>query len=333
MQTIITYNQHEAIESNDLLKSLEIVGNKVWIDLIDPSVDDLENLKTTLNLDSKAIELYSNKNKKPQIRVLESHTFIIILDVKYKNSQTILTEGIYLFCGKNWLISIHSAEVDLIKNMKKLWEEENKKILKDSIEALNYSILSEIVDRYEQALTAIELMITDLEENSLNESSRETLESLDILSRQLIVFRRHFWLVRDVFNFLVHTEENKDEIKYVKMAYDNITQLIELIESYRDTINSARDLYIANISLQMNDTMRVLTIFATILLPLTLVVGIYGMNGVDLDNLGRLPSGIIIVLITMTAITGGLLYFFNRKKWIATSRHKKTKPKERPTTN
>jgi len=84
MQTIITYNEHEAIESNDLLKSLEIFGNKVWIDLIDPSVDDLENLKTTLNLDSKAIELYLNKNKKSQIRVLESHIFIIILDVKYK---------------------------------------------------------------------------------------------------------------------------------------------------------------------------------------------------------------------------------------------------------
>lgn len=198
MQTIITYNEHEATESNDLLKSLEIGENKVWIDLIDPSVDVLENLRTILNLDSKAVEQYINKNKKPQIRVLESHTFIIILDVKYKSSQTILTDGIYLFCGKNWLISIHSAEVDLIKNMKKLWEEENKKILKDSIEALNYSILSEIVDRYEQALTAIELKITDLEENSLNESNGDTLESLDILSRQLIVFRRHFWLVRDV---------------------------------------------------------------------------------------------------------------------------------------
>jgi Mg2+ and Co2+ transporter CorA len=91
MQTIITYNEHEVTESNDLLKSLEIVGNKVGIDLIDPSVDVLENLRTTLNLDSKAIELYKNKNKKPQIRVLESHTFIIILDVKYKSSQTILT--------------------------------------------------------------------------------------------------------------------------------------------------------------------------------------------------------------------------------------------------
>ena len=80
------------------------------------------------------------------------------------------------------------------------------------------------------------------------------------------------------------------------MAYDNITQLLELVESYRDTINSVRDLYIANISLQMNDTMRTLTIFAAILLPLTLVVGIYGMNGLDL-NLTSLPSGFIIVCI------------------------------------
>lgn len=81
----------------------------------------------------------------------------------------------------------------------------------------------------------------------------------------------------------------------------------------------------------MNDTMRTLTIFATILLPLTLVVGIYGMNGVDLDNLGQLPSGFIIVLVTLTVITGVLLYFFNRKKWIvvvATRRQKKKPPKE-----
>ena len=86
-------------------------------------------------------------------------------------------------------------------------------------------------------------------------------------------------------NFLTHIEEDKNEIKYIQMAYDNITQLIELVESYRDTINSVRDLYIPNISLQMNDTMRTLTIFASILLPLTLVASIYGMNGLDLNKL------------------------------------------------
>ena len=100
------------------------------------------------------------------------------------------------------------------------------------------------------------------------------------------------------------------------MAYDNITQLVELVESYRDTINSVRDLYIANISLQMNDTMRTLTIFAAVLLPLTLVVGIYGMNGLDLNNLESLPSGFLIVVVSMIIITAAIFYLFIKKKWI-----------------
>ncbi len=108
----------------------------------------------------------------------------------------------------------------------------------------------------------MELTITDLEEKSLTSPEKQTLAHLDRLSRQLIVIRRHFWRVRDVVNFLTHIEEDKNEVKYIQMAYDNITQLIQLVESYRDTINSTRDLYMANISLQMNDTMRVLAVFS-----------------------------------------------------------------------
>ena len=193
---------------------------------------------------------------------------------------------------------------------------ENRRLAKDSIEALFYSILSELIDRYEQVLTAVELTMTDLEEKALSDPAKDNINYLGILSRQLIVFRRHFWRIRDVVNFLTHIEKDTDEVKYIQMAYDNITQLIELVESYRDTINSVRDLYIANISLQMNDTMRTLTIFAAILLPLTLVVGVYGMNGLDLNDITTLPSGFIIVVATMIIITGAIFYLFSKKKWI-----------------
>jgi magnesium transporter len=200
--------------------------------------------------------------------------------------------------------------VDLVESTRKLLEQENKRLLNDSIDALFYSILSEFIDRYEQVLTAV----TDLEEKALSDPTKDTINHLDKLSRQLIVFRRHFWRVRDVVNFLKYIEKDTDEVKYIQMAYDNITQLLELVESYRDTINFVRDLYIANISLQMNDTMRILTIFAAILLPLTLVVGIYIMNGVDFIT--KLPSGFIILLATLIMITGGLCYLFIQKKWI-----------------
>ena len=269
---------------------------------------------TYFHLDQSAVELFKNKSKKPQIRLLDDHTFTILLDIKYKDSQTVVTEGVYLFCGKNWLITIHPADVDLVKSTRKLLEQENKRLVKDSIEALFYSILSEFIGRYEQVLTAVELTMTDLEEKALSDPAKDTINHLDKLSRQLIVFRRHFWRVRDVVNFLKYIEKDTDEVKYIQMAYDNITQLLELVESYRDTINSVRDLYIANISLQMNDTMRILTIFAAILLPLTLVVGIYSMNGVDFIT--NLPSGFIILLATLIMITGGLFYLFIKKKWI-----------------
>ena len=305
--------------------------DKAWIDLVDPTDDMIKSISAHFHLDQSAVNLFNNKSKKPQIRVLDEHTFTILLDIKFNNSQTVVTEGVYLFCGKNWLITIHSAEVDLTKSIRKLLEVENKKLMIESIEALFYSVLSQLIDRYEQVLTAVELTITDLEEKALSEPARETIQYLATLSRQLIVFRRHFWRMRDVVNFLSHMEKDQNEVKYIQMAYDNISHLVELVESYRDTINSVRDLYIANISLEMNDTMRTLTIFATILLPLTLVASIYGMNGLDLNSLSKLPSGFIIVMVTMIIITGSLFLLFSKKKWIIL-RGKKALPKDNPKT-
>jgi len=329
LQTIIAYNENEVKEQKEF-SNIE-PKDKVWIDLIDPTDDMIKSISAHFHLDQSAVNLFNSKSKKPQIRILDEHTFTILLDIKFKNSQTVVTEGVYLFCGKNWLITIHSAEVDLTKSIRKLLEVENKKLMIESIEALFYSVLSQLIDRYEQVLTAVELTITDLEEKALSEPARETIQYLATLSRQLIVFRRHFWRMRDVVNFLSHMEKDQNEVKYIQMAYDNISHLVELVESYRDTINSVRDLYIANISLEMNDTMRTLTIFATILLPLTLVASIYGMNGLDLNSLSKLPSGFIIVMVTMIIITGSLFLLFSKKKWIIL-RGKKALPKDNPKT-
>jgi magnesium transporter len=291
----------------------------------------IKSIASYFRLDESAVELLRSKSKKPQIRLLDNHTSTILLDIKFKDSQTVVTEGVYIFCGKIWLITIRPSEVDLAKSIRKLLEHENKKLLMDSIEALFYSVLSELIDGYEQVLTAVELTITDLEEKALSDPAKETIQYLATLSRQLIVFRRHFWRVRDVVNFLSHMEKDQNEVKYVQMAYDNISHLVELVESYRDTINSVRDLYIANISLEMNDTMRTLTIFASILLPLTLVASIYGMNGLDLNSLSTVPSGFITVMVTMLIITGSMFILFNKKKWIVRRRYKAL-PKDIPKT-
>ena len=111
-------------------------------------------------------------------------------------------------------------------------------------------------------------------------------------------------------------EKDKDDIKYLQIVYDNINQLIEMIQSYQDTINSTRELFAASISLQMNETMRVLTIFSAIVLPLSLLIGVLSLEGFDLNNLDELPRYIGFLVIVMLAVTIISLFVFWKKKWI-----------------
>jgi magnesium transporter len=268
LQNILCYNEREVKEGQGSKEDIK-QGYNLWIDIENPTSSEIFNIEQSFNLDNKAVEMLQNKSKKSQIRVLENHTFTIFLQMRYKSIENLDTEAIYFFLGRGWLITIHSSEVNLIKTVRKMFAERNKRIIESPIDALYYYILSNIIEKYEQLLTAIELKILDFEKESLYRPTRTTLENLDTLSKQAIVLRRHFWQARHVMNFLIHMEEDKDDIKYLQIVYDDINQIIDLVESYRDTINSTREIYAGSISLQLNDTMRILTIFSSILLPLT----------------------------------------------------------------
>ena len=301
------------------VRSSDSESDKLWIDICDPSPEDLQSIAREYDLDEDSLRLIGQKTKKPQIRMLDNYIFSIILDIRFKTIKQLIVEGIYIYVGQNWIITIHSSEVKIFSTVKDILEKKNTKLFASNINALYYTIIDEIISRYEQILTAIELTITDFEQKSLyKKPSKNMLNYLDVVAKQTIVIRRHFWYTRDAINFLTHTQNQDNEIRYLQIAYDDIGQLIDLVESYGDTINSTRDLYIANISLQLNDTMRILTVFSVILLPLSLIAGIYGMNGLDLTKLSDIPQGLLIVLVTMALISILLLIFFKRKQWIFT---------------
>lgn len=293
-------------------------GDKLWIDIQDPSQEDLQFIKEKYNLNEDSIKITEQQAKRPQVRILDDCIFSILLDIRYKTLKKLMVYGIYVYIGKDWLVTIHTSEVDIIRPIKHVMEKKNKRLLESNIQAIYYTIIDEIIGKYEQLLTSVELTITDFEQKSLiKRTSKGMLEYLDMVTRQLIIIRRHFWYTRDMINFLLHMQEDvSKELRYLKIAHDDITQIINLIESYGDTINSTRDLYLANVSLQLNDTMRILTIFSVILLPLTLIAGVYGMNGLDLTKLSDIPSGFVIVMTTMVVITSLLLLFFKQKRWL-----------------
>jgi len=294
---------------------------KLWIDLEQPTSTEISQIQEIFDIDNNILNQYITGVKKPQIRILQNYIFTLVLSIKFKTLQSIETEAIYMFIGKNWLITIHSSNINLKKMTRQIFEND-KGITESTINILYYNIITKIVDEYEQVLTAIEIAMTDLEEKSLYRPSKMILVNLDGLSRQLLILRRYFWKLREIFNFLLYLEkesdiENQAQTKYLKIIYDNLNELLDLIESHKDTINSIRDLYIAYVSLQMNDTVKTLTIFSVILLPLTFITGFYGMNGIDLNHFFTIPSGLITVLVIMGIILAILIIFFRKKQWIS----------------
>jgi magnesium transporter len=322
MYYINTYESFGIRQKNDQISQIDLQSKyPLWIDLEDPSPEELNQIQEKFLIDSNILKQYSTGLKKPQIKVLENYIFTIMLSIKFKTLQSIETEAIYLFVGQNWLITIHSHQMNLKRQIHQIFEND-KTVIESSIKILYYNILARIVEEYEHVLTAIEIAMTDLEEKSLYNPSKKILVDLEGLSRQLIILRRYFWKTREMINFLLHLEKEKgtekqSEIKYLKIIYDNIAELLDLIESHKDTINSIRELYLAYISLQMNDTMKTLTIFSVILLPLTFITGFYGMNGVDLNNFLAVPSGLGLLIVGMVIIITILIIFFRRKQWIS----------------
>jgi len=314
-KTIISYNDREVKEGVGSKKDIKN-GYNLWIDIIDPDLIDLENIQQEFSLDEQAVNKIKSKSKKPQVRTLDNHQLTIFIDLQFHHIRNLETRPVYFFIGRGWLITIHSNEVDLITKGRLIFAERNKKIRESSIDALYYSILSSIVETYEQILTAVELKVFDVQRKAQYKPSKILLQYLDLLSKQAIMLRRHFWHARDIINYHTNMEEDKEDIKFLRMVYDDINQLIEMAQSYQETINSARDIFSNSVSLQLNDTMRILTIFSTIILPLSLLLSIFELQGFDLNDITVIPKHFSLLLLIMMITTGLTLLVFWKKQWI-----------------
>lgn len=315
-QTIFYFNQKEMIEEkNDLNVDLK-ANHNLWIDISDPTDEDIRDLEKKFSLNKKALDRVIQKSKKPVVKETEHDSkFTILLDLKFDNLQHLESSPLYFFVGDKWLITIHSNKIDLVTKVKTILAD-RKTILESSIDALYYSMISYIIEDYEELLTAIELKVFDIEKDAQYRPSKRVLTYLDTLSRQVIILRRYFWDARNIINYHTTMEKDKDDIKYIQIVFNNVNQLIEMIQSYQDTINSTRELFASSISLQINETMRVLTIFSAIVLPLSLLIGVLGLQGFDLNDLATIPKYLGFLVIVMLAITVVSLLVFWKKKWI-----------------
>lgn len=260
-----------------------------------------------------------NTEQRPKYEFLSPLSYIILKIFDFNpRLEEILTEQISMVIGDNFLLTFMEEVGDEFDPIRERLRAGSKRLRTLGPSYLAYSLLDTIVDSYFSVLEKIGERLEDLEGSLVEEQPPNILQNVHRLKRELIFLRKHVWPVREIINNLQHSDAdvvNKEVQPYLRDLYDHTIQVMDTLESYRDLLASIQDLYLSVLSYRMNDVMKVLTVMSSIFIPLTFIVGVYGMN---FEYMPELHSrwGYPLVWLVMILSAVGMLFYFRHKRWI-----------------
>ncbi|MDQ3019095.1 MAG: magnesium/cobalt transporter CorA [Bacteroidota bacterium] len=328
MINIIKYSQENGIQKllpEDFKKWDYKCKENLWIDIYNaPAEESQEILKNCFNFHPLAIEdalkhLTDDSVHHPKIDDFDSYLFIVFNGlIEEEKSFKYQIFSLSCFLGHNFLITIHNegSGNTVFKNLNSFVNERSFKKGPDYI--LNL-ILDEIVDRYYPILDSFETEIDDVEEELFEGTpGNKTLQRILNLKKELIKLRRISAYQKEVLFKLTRGDSeliSSEESAYYRNVYDHLVRVSDTTESYRDYVAGMLDSYLSIVNNKMNEVMKFLTIIATMILPMTLITGIFGMN-FDVIPFLHNDFGFWISVISMATIVIVMLIWFKHKKWI-----------------
>jgi magnesium transporter len=236
-----------------------------------------------------------------------------------KKRQDIVSEQVSFIIGSNFVISFQeNPEEDVFEGIRERIRNNKGRIRKMGADYLAYALMDAIIDNYFIVLERQGDRIEDIEDELIKDPTPRTVKKVYNIKRELIYLRKVIWPLRELIS-QVQKEATKLVRKetrlYFRDLYDHIIQLLDTVETYREMTTGMLDLYISTMSNKMNEIMKVLTIIATIFMPLTFIAGIYGMNFKHMPELDWYV-GYPLALFIMGAVSIGMLLYFRKKKWI-----------------
>ena len=285
-------------------------------------VHDVEALKTigdNFGLHPLVLEDISNTTQRPKIEAFEGYVFIaskmMSSDGRVAKVKSEHTSIIY---GKNFVILFLEDPGDLFQPVRQRIEAGKGRIRRYGPDYLVYALLDATIDYYFNVIEAVGERIERLEDEVVNKPTAATLSGIHKVKREIISLRRTVWPMREVVNGMVRDDSPfiTDETRiFLRDLYDHTLHVIDSIETLRDIITGTLDVYLSSISHRLNEVMKVLTVMSSIFIPLTFIVGVYGMNFKYMPEL-EWVWGYPAVWITMVTLSVGLLAFFRRRNWL-----------------
>jgi magnesium transporter len=260
-----------------------------------------------------------NTDQRPKIEDNDNYIFFIMkmLYNCIENKTEIEAEQISLVLGSNFVISFQEREGDVFDPVRDRIRKSKGRIRKAGADYLAYTLLDTVVDNYFSVLEAVNERVEEVEQSLVSNPTRETLKLIHGLKKDMVLLRKSVWPLREVISSFERYDSNiinKSTRVYLRDVYDHTIQIIDNIESSRDIITGMLDIYLSNMSNKTNEVMKVLTIFAAIFIPLTFIVGVYGMNFINMPEL-QWRYGYPVIWIVMISVTSCLIVFFKRRRW------------------
>jgi len=281
-------------------------------------VDVIEKIGKHFDLHTLILEDVLNTTQRPKFEDYDSHLFIVLkMLMSGGEKQLVQSEQVSIVVGRKFVLSFQESIGDVFEPIRERIRNGKGKIRKMDADYLAYALLDAIVDGYFSVLETIGDTIESMEERLAKDPTETILRQIHSLKREMIYLRKSIWPLRELIGNLQRSESEliaQSTDVFLRDVYDHTIQVIDTVESFRDIVSGMLDLYLSSISNKMNAVMKVLTIIATIFIPLTFVAGIYGMNFKYMPELEWRWSYAIVWLV-MIMIAAGMVIYFKRKKW------------------
>ena len=282
-------------------------------------VSVIEKVGERFGLHRLALEDVLSVSQRPKVEDYENHFLFIGKMLSFDAAtESVVSEQLSLIVGPSYLFSFQERRGDVFEPVRERLRHGKGKIRSRGPDYLAYALIDTIVDNYFRIMEEIGDRIEEIEEQVLREPSIELMHRIHHLRREMLVLRRAVWPLRETLGQMYRGEiphvQEQTRI-YLRDAYDHAVQVIDTVETLREVLTGAMDLHMSGVSNRMNEVMKVLTIIATIFIPLSFFAGLYGMNFEYMPELG-IRWAYPALLAFMAAAAGGMLVYFWKKNWL-----------------
>ncbi len=321
--TLIDYDaEHLLVKEQVSLEDcipLKETDSVSWINLSGlHDIDQLQKLGDSFDIHNLALEDVLNTGHPPKCEEFETYV-LLIFKLLHINDQTggLEQEQISMVVGPSWLLTFQEKPEDIFDRLRDRINRANGRIRQRGTDYLAYAILDSVVDSYFHVLAHLGERLETMEAKLLIDPDSQSLQDIHKLRQELTLLRRSVWPLQIAISEFQQIESpllNEGTAPFLRDLLDHISHAVESVEMMRDGSSNLLDLYLSLSSQKMNETMKVLTIMASIFIPLTFIAGIYGMNFENMPEL-KLAWGYPTVWFVMIGCAVGMIWYFRRKKW------------------